>query len=54
MATNWAQKFDIISPVWLQIVRNQPNNYEIIGLHDIDNNWLNEVRDNAGNKNKST
>lgn len=43
MAKIWAGKFDIISPVWLQVLR-RGNSYEIGGTHDIDLGWIKDVR----------
>ncbi|XP_054741787.1 chitinase domain-containing protein 1 [Anastrepha obliqua] len=39
----FARKFDIISPVWFQIVKNG-DEYELAGTHDIDRSWMREVR----------
>jgi len=36
-------KFNYISPVWLQI-QAVGNSYKITGSHDIDNNWVQDVR----------
>lgn len=44
-------KFDIISPVWLQIVRQSKEQYVLRGTHDIDTNWIEDVR-KAGPKNQ--
>ncbi|KAL9653460.1 hypothetical protein ABK040_002094 [Willaertia magna] len=38
------KKFNIISPVWLNIIPNKGNIFEISGIHDIDLNWMKEVR----------
>lgn len=43
VAKMFAKKFDIISPVWLQIVK-QGDDYAVAGTHDIDAGWLNDVR----------
>ncbi|XP_034101481.1 chitinase domain-containing protein 1 [Drosophila albomicans] len=43
VAKIFAKKFDIISPVWLQIVK-QGNEYAVAGTHDIDAGWLTDVR----------
>lgn len=43
MAKIFAKKFDIISPVWLQIVK-QGDAYAVAGTHDIDAGWLTDVR----------
>ncbi|XP_067624959.1 chitinase domain-containing protein 1 [Eurosta solidaginis] len=39
----FAQKFDIISPVWFQIVK-KGEEYKLSGSHDVDANWMREVR----------
>lgn len=44
VAKVWAQKFDYISPVWLQIKRQAPNSYVISGLHDVDPAWMKTIR----------
>lgn len=43
VAKIFAKKFDIISPVWLQIVK-QGGAYAVAGTHDIDAGWLTDVR----------
>ncbi|EDW11164.1 chitinase domain-containing protein 1 [Drosophila mojavensis] len=43
IAKIFAKKFDIISPVWLQIVK-RGDEYAIAGDHDIDAGWINDVR----------
>ncbi|KAH8377869.1 hypothetical protein KR093_007623, partial [Drosophila rubida] len=43
VAKIFAKKFDIISPVWLQIVK-QGKDYRVAGTHDIDAGWLTDVR----------
>lgn len=43
VAKIFAKKFDIISPVWLQIVKHG-DDYAIAGDHDIDAGWLNDLR----------
>lgn len=53
MAKIWGQKFDIISPVWLQVVRLPSGVYQIKGDHDIDAGWVDDVRTSAKYKNKS-
>lgn len=53
MAKIWGNKFDLISPVWLQIVRVSSNSYEINGNHDVDSGWIEDVRSASGYKNKS-
>lgn len=48
-------KFDMLSPVWLQIVLKAKNQYEIAGTHDIQKNrkWMKEVRSAGSKKIKS-
>ncbi|EDW28854.1 GL18725 [Drosophila persimilis] len=43
VAKIFAKKFDIISPVWLQIVK-QGDAYAVAGMHDIDAGWVSDVR----------
>ncbi|EDW52089.1 chitinase domain-containing protein 1 [Drosophila sechellia] len=43
VAKIFAKKFDIISPVWLQIVK-QGDRYAVAGTHDIDAGWLTDVQ----------
>ncbi|XP_016982105.1 chitinase domain-containing protein 1 [Drosophila rhopaloa] len=43
VAKIFAKKFDIISPVWLQIVK-QEDRYSVAGTHDIDAGWVSDVR----------
>lgn len=42
----------MISPVWIQINRKGKENYEIAGTHDIDVNWIKEVRSASKGKTK--
>jgi chitinase domain-containing protein 1 len=51
VAKTW-QKFDIISPVWLQILRKGPKEYEIGGEHDIDSDWVLDVKKTGNMKTK--
>lgn len=44
MAKIFGAKFDMISPVWLQVLHKGKNIYEIGGTHDIDVKWAQEVR----------
>lgn len=46
IAKIFAPKFTHISPVWLQIKRKGNLKYTITGTHDIDSNWLQDVRKN--------
>ncbi|ALC38211.1 CG8460 [Drosophila busckii] len=43
VAKMFAKKFDMISPVWLQIVK-QGDAYAVAGTHDVDPGWLTDVR----------
>lgn len=54
VAKIWGPKFDVISPVWLQIVRLPNGDYEMNGEHDVDSGWIKDVRNAAHHKNKST
>ncbi|KAK3914325.1 Chitinase domain-containing protein 1 [Frankliniella fusca] len=42
----FGHKFTHISPVWLQIRHNADLKYKITGTHDIDPNWISEVKKN--------
>lgn len=44
IAKQFAKKFNIISPVWLQIKRLKYKSYEFTGAHDIDKGWMMEVK----------
>ena len=43
VAKTFARKFDVISPVWFQIVKDK-GKYKINGLHDVDARWMKDVR----------
>ncbi|KAH8409484.1 hypothetical protein KR222_006372 [Zaprionus bogoriensis] len=43
VAKIFAKKFDIVSPVWLQIVK-QGDDYAVAGTHDIDAGWMTDLR----------
>lgn len=43
VAKSWAPKFTHISPVWLQVKRQNTNSYVISGLHDVDHGWIQSV-----------
>ena len=46
MAKLFANKFTHVSPVWLQLKPNEDKkSVQITGGHDIDSNWLNELRE---------
>lgn len=51
VAKIFGPKFNMISPVWLQILRRGEGDYEFGGAHDIDANWIRDVR-KAGPKNQ--
>lgn len=53
MAKIWGSKFDLISPVWMQIFRLPTQTYQLNGGHDVDSGWIEDVRSSAGYKNKS-
>lgn len=48
VAKIWGPKFDLISPVWLQIVRVDDQKYDMRGTHDVDEGWMVDVK-KAGN-----
>lgn len=54
MAKLFGAKFDMISPVWLQIQHKGNRKYEITGTHDIDMKWMEEVRRAGPSGQKST
>lgn len=47
----FANKFTHISPVWLQIKRIDVGFYEVTGLHDVDKNWMQDVKDAGKERN---
>lgn len=54
MAKLFGPKFDVISPVWLQVRRIGDGQYEVQGTHDIDQGWVKDVRKATKHKNKGT
>lgn len=44
VAKIFGAKFDMISPVWLQVRHTGNKKYEITGTHDIDSGWVEDVR----------
>lgn len=44
MAKIWGGKFNYVSPVWLQVLRKGPKQYELGGAHDIDAGWVKDVK----------
>lgn len=55
VAKIFGAKFDMISPVWLQIVLKGKKQYDIAGTHDIKENrkWMKDVQSAGPKKNKS-
>lgn len=47
MAKTFGPKFNIISPVWLQILRKGELRYEISGTHDVDSGWMRDVKESG-------
>ncbi|VDP17982.1 unnamed protein product [Soboliphyme baturini] len=45
IAKSLAHKFDLISPVWFQVV-SSPNGCQINGVHDLDQGWISDIRRN--------
>lgn len=52
IAKQFGRKFDFISPVWYQIHRIATNKYVLKGGHDVDQNWITDVRTNSLNHTK--
>ncbi|KAL1498160.1 hypothetical protein ABEB36_009003 [Hypothenemus hampei] len=52
VAKIFGNKFTHISPVWLQIKRNGVQKYEVTGTHDVDQQWIVDVK-NAGRQRKT-
>uniref|UniRef100_A0A8D8BSF8 Chitinase domain-containing protein 1 n=1 Tax=Culex pipiens TaxID=7175 RepID=A0A8D8BSF8_CULPI len=53
VAKLWGSKFNYVSPVWLQVLRKGPKQYELGGAHDIDAGWVKDVKkagQSIGNK----
>uniref|UniRef100_A0A1Q3F9M5 Chitinase domain-containing protein 1 n=1 Tax=Culex tarsalis TaxID=7177 RepID=A0A1Q3F9M5_CULTA len=44
VAKIWGSKFNYVSPVWLQVLRKGPKQYELGGAHDIDAGWVKDVK----------
>lgn len=49
VAKTFGAKFNYISPVWLQLVPTSSGTIQIKGGHDIDPNWMKDVRANNTN-----
>jgi len=50
IAKLYPKKFDFISPVWYRIEPDgkSPSGFAIVGGHDVDTNWMKDIRTNAG------
>lgn len=44
VAKTWGAKLNYVSPVWLQVLRKGPKQYEVGGTHDIDAGWVQDVK----------
>ena len=49
IAKTFAGKFSYVSPVWLQVKRRRTGNFFIEGIHDIDKDWMQDVRYSGNN-----
>ncbi|XP_074129694.1 chitinase domain-containing protein 1 isoform X1 [Sminthopsis crassicaudata] len=49
IAKIFGNKFTMISPVWLQVKRRGVELYQILGLHDSDQDWMKSVKKQARN-----
>ncbi|XP_020834991.1 chitinase domain-containing protein 1 isoform X1 [Phascolarctos cinereus] len=49
IAKTFGNKFTLISPVWLQVKRRGLELYQILGLHDADQDWMKSVKKQAKN-----
>ena len=47
IAKLFGKKFDLVSPVWLQIKRQAAKSYVLTGTHDVDVEWMEEIRKNS-------
>ncbi|XP_069673533.1 chitinase domain-containing protein 1 [Periplaneta americana] len=47
VAKLFSKKFNFISPVWLQIKRQEPKSYIVTGTHDVDRGWMETVKKNG-------
>nr|AUM84822.1 chitinase-like protein 11 [Lutzomyia longipalpis] len=54
IAKTFSPKFDVIAPIWLQILRKGDKQYELAGMHDVDEQWMKDVKRNSGFKTKIT
>lgn len=53
VAETFAPKFDVLAPVWLQILRKGDKQYKLGGMHDIDEMWMKEIKRNSDYRTKS-
>lgn len=54
IAKIFANKLDLISPVWLQIQRTGRNKYKLTGTHDIDKGWMKDIRNSSDSSHQQT
>ncbi|XP_055711105.1 chitinase domain-containing protein 1 [Phlebotomus papatasi] len=54
VAETFAPKFDVVAPVWLQILRKGDKQYKLGGMHDIDEMWMKEIKRNSDYRTKIT
>ncbi|XP_059617623.1 chitinase domain-containing protein 1 [Phlebotomus argentipes] len=52
IAKRFTPKFDVISPIWLQILRKGDRKYKLAGVHDIDENWMKDLKRNSNYQTK--
>lgn len=52
VAKIFGAKFDIISPVWLQVIKKGKQKFDIGGTHDVDDKWIQDVRRTGPKKSK--
>jgi hypothetical protein len=48
IAKNFGTKFSLVSPVWLQVTVSNNEDYLVGGAHDVDTNWMVDVRKRGG------
>ena len=51
VAKLFANKLDWVSPVWLRITPTAERSYSLVGVHDVDAGWIEEVK-RKGDKTK--
>lgn len=49
IAKLFSNKFSMVSPVWLQVKRRPGGSYHVQGGHDIDDGWIQEVKEGKTN-----